>query len=648
MAKTTRKRNKTNRRKRQTRQKQTQRRQTQQKNYIKKGGNNRCEPGYNYQPESTEYTCPLCRNNGYTMKFKDIQFNGHINSAIHKTDVPCLACDEYHYCVPESVNKPNNYVHLRFPNKFQNIKKLVEHLKATDDEKHQQLKDKIGNDIDSLTLDQLTNVYDLMKREREQQRVEQTIGSITAAKQTTETKAKKKKPKSASKKLITPSIQEDVAAVEVIAAPEVIAQAEAAPMVEPMVEALVALEPVAPIQHEDIELVEAAVPNINVFIAQPPPADNVVLDYASTPRPFPPDEEPAFWRPIFGPGELNELKTWLTDNVDASNPELCNIVKQLVSQYRTKPFDPDAAKEVEYNQFNLMLCLVFFVAGVLTTKMSRQPYRIFIKGGKAGQIAASQKQGSDYVESNDIDMMILPNRWDRYNREEQYNLSLQIAYLIQWIVSKYGAYFSVLDPEDSRFKGRKYVNPDIVKLSFTPPTSAGKFMPLADINFGNIEAYIQEYYKKTARSQSDFLEPQKQNGNVVLRFNTQQVTNMVREKLDYLLIYYTILYSTNFIDDYTDFYVNVVNKIRNKIREEGSAQYLEENVIPKFERQIYYLMSIEPKSRHPNDPNAVHDETMYNLRQLLEDMRNKEKYDIGFTEDFIDFVIQQIDERATA
>lgn len=226
---------------------------------------------------------------------------------------------------------------------------------------------------------------------------------------------------------------------------------------------------------------------------------------------YPLDVEPEFWIPLFGPNNMFSLREKIISmmerdlNIKMDGIKIteiwsvCKILQSLIPTYfvptHNNPYRPQGdmgltfyETPTNFSQYNIILCASLLVFGLLSQKMKYQDYQLIFKGGKAIQLVLSNIPGFNVYESEDIDVLIMPNQDIIYDEIKIKNLSGHIAYLVQWFLTKN---ISVLVPNPEN----KRANPFIFKLSYIKQGRG--FKAISDIDFREIPETIKKYFERS-------------------------------------------------------------------------------------------------------------------------------------------------------
>jgi len=226
-----------------------------------------------------------------------------------------------------------------------------------------------------------------------------------------------------------------------------------------------------------------------------------------------PDVEPEFWKQIFKNNEMISIRNKIHEmmNIDASIPiendnitelwSVCKINETIIPTYFTKTknelysspsgmFFKDL--NTDFARFNIILCAALIIFGIISNKMIGQNYKLIFKGGKATQLVlGGMKETTKYI-TEDIDLLIMPNKDIEYNEINVKNLAGHLAYLIKWFLNSIEQHFiiSVQPPNPQNIRA----NPFIYKLSYNKFNQPNRFKQFSDIDFKEVPEIIKEYF----------------------------------------------------------------------------------------------------------------------------------------------------------
>ena len=230
------------------------------------------------------------------------------------------------------------------------------------------------------------------------------------------------------------------------------------------------------------------------------------------------DVEPAFWRPLFQPNEMTELRQQIQSlmNNDYANPptkndkynqyqwSICDINKSLIPTYYVSSIIESRnliTIQSEFKKYNILLCASLIVVGIISNKMKDYDYKIIIKGGKAVQLVLHNIDNADAYPSEDIDLLIVPKSNTPYNRDIIKNLAAHIAFLMKWFLTDSIFKVSVGSPNPENLQA----NQNIYKLSYIKDAQIPKYnrqtgklemnveyRAFSDIDFKETDDFFQE------------------------------------------------------------------------------------------------------------------------------------------------------------
>jgi hypothetical protein len=232
--------------------------------------------------------------------------------------------------------------------------------------------------------------------------------------------------------------------------------------------------------------------------------------------------EPEFWKPIFKPNEMFSIRKKINDminldsNIQINNSEVtelwsvCKINQTMIPTYFTpmknEPYQLFGSyisdKDIDFSHFNIILCAALIVFGIISYKMIGQDYKLIFKGGKAIQLVLASMPETSIYKSEDIDILIMPDKDVPYDVNIIMNLSGHIAYLIKWFLNtpetQYRISVQQPDPENPR------TNPFLFKISyikvtkkqdFRKQTMVDDFRQFADVDFKELPQQIIPYFE---------------------------------------------------------------------------------------------------------------------------------------------------------
>ena len=234
-----------------------------------------------------------------------------------------------------------------------------------------------------------------------------------------------------------------------------------------------------------------------------------------------PDIEPDFWTPIFEEDEMFAIRKIINDimiadgSIPITNSEvaslwsICEIVKSIIPTFFTPTkndpymlFDTMFKDtDVDFKNFNIVLCSTLIIFGIISYKMIGQDYKFIFKGGKAIQLVLAEIQNLSEYKSEDIDVLIMPDKNIQYDELIIKNLAGHLAYLIRWFLNIPSTDYkiSVQSPNPTNTRA----NPYIFKLSyikylkkqdFRKQILVDDFKQFSDIDFKELPKHITPYF----------------------------------------------------------------------------------------------------------------------------------------------------------
>lgn len=327
---------------------------------------------------------------------------------------------------------------------------------------------------------------------------------------------------------------------------------------------------------EEPSIIDTTISNIKLNIPYDLPP---VTGYAS-------DVEPEFWLPLFGNNNMFALRENIQSMIinDFNIPmditkttdiwSICKILQRIIPTYYVPnenkkyqlygPLGPIFMDSpTDFKQYNIALCSSLILFGIISHKMKNQDYELIFKGGKAIQLVLSQISGIDVYESEDIDVLVMPNKSIDYNETNVKNLSAHIAYLIQWfltITTPISIKISVLAPNPDN----KKANPFIYKLSYSK--QSGGFKPISDIDFREIPKSVKSFFERSVDYQFNISELEQK-----ITFKCPDIGSLLNEKIYYYTKYMTfknLLTNNQKITEsgYENIDIEECNRILNKFK----------------------------------------------------------------------------------
>ena len=235
--------------------------------------------------------------------------------------------------------------------------------------------------------------------------------------------------------------------------------------------------------------------------------------------------EPDFWKPIFHNGEMIHIREIISRMMisDANIPivdkkssdlwSVCKINQRIIPTYNIETTNNPYInslditifeQDIDFSHYNITLCASLLIFGLISQKMLGQDYSIIFKGGKAIQLELAHMNESSLYESEDIDIILIPNADIIYDENKIKNLAGHIAYLVKWFINnpenKFAVSVQAPNPENIR------VNPFIFKLSYVKvyqrrdnrlQRMVDDFRPISDIDFKEMPQNIKELFGRT-------------------------------------------------------------------------------------------------------------------------------------------------------
>lgn len=243
----------------------------------------------------------------------------------------------------------------------------------------------------------------------------------------------------------------------------------------------------------------------------------------------------SFWGPFFdnhfeqGVHKIYDFKAKMQHLL--YNPAACRYIQEKIPKYYA------ATKEYEH-----YLCFIFIVFGYLSNLLQHE-YILLIKGGKAVQIALSSiKQNASHIpkyESDDVDILVMPNKMAKISAQQ---MAIELGNFIVWLTSSYdmqsGYYmplFSSMDkPVSTGQEGAPPQIGSIVKLALiTGINSKGRHTYFAVSDIGYVMPEKADIFQKKT-SVYGFTIP---DYNLRLHYSSVDITNLILEKLHYIILY---------------------------------------------------------------------------------------------------------------
>lgn len=284
------------------------------------------------------------------------------------------------------------------------------------------------------------------------------------------------------------------------------------------------------------------------YLTNEPPIEKLVIP---TELPselgYNPEIEPDFWKPFFKDNEMITIRNKIHEmmNADASIPvendninelwSVCKINETIIPTYFTKTKNELYSSQtgmffkdlnIDFSHFNIILCAALIIFGIISNKMIGQDYKLIFKGGKATQLVlGGMKETTKYI-TEDIDLLIMPNKDIEYNEINVKNLAGHLAYLVRWFLNSTEPYFNVSvqapNPQNIR------ANPFIFKLSYGKFKQPNRFKQFSDIDFKEVPEIIKEFFNDIILFNFHVEEL-----NQTLSFYCPNIGSLLNEKLYY-------------------------------------------------------------------------------------------------------------------
>ena len=427
--------------------------------------------------------------------------------------------------------------------------------------------------------------------------------------------------------------------------------------VEPTVESKVeskeelTVEPtVEPIVEPIVETVISSNPFVKL---------NIELELPSEPG-YNPEVEPEFWQPIFSQNEMFAIRKLINDimNVDGTIPvtnnkitqawSICEIVKSIIPTFYmptknefyylfgTLIHDSD----VDFSKFNVLLCSALIIFGIISYKMIGQDYKMLFKGGKAIQLALSRIPNMSEYRSDDIDVLIMPDKNIPYDELQIKNLAGHFAYLIRWFLNipehepDPGYKVSVQVPNPINTRANQY----IFKLSYIKSLKRYDFKKQMLID--DYKQFLDIDFKEVSRDMISYFQDdlKKYNFEISLSSDTKQNLLFICPNLGSLLnekIYYYVKY----------FKFKQILQNKQIIREDGYQTITIDDCdrfLEKFKRAILVMnkgLQIQRQQPKEKQNQILHYDTLASEKESIKKRVNN----FGFTnEDFQSKIVDSL------
>ena len=293
---------------------------------------------------------------------------------------------------------------------------------------------------------------------------------------------------------------------------------------EPVIEATVVAEPVIekPVIEETIKTEDPLVP---VIPPKPFIKLTIPMDLPSE-EGYNPDIEPDFWTPIFEENEMFAIRKLINDimiadgRIPITNSEvsslwsICEIVKSIIPTFFTPTknepymlFDTMFKDiDTDFKNFNIVLCSTLIIFGIISYKMIGQDYKLIFKGGKAIQLVLAEIQNLSEYKSEDIDVLIMPDKNIQYDEIIIKNLAGHLAYLIRWFLNIPSTDYkiSVQSPNPANTRANPYIFKlsyikSLKKQDFRKQILVDDFKQFSDIDFKELPSHIIPYFQDDSK-----------------------------------------------------------------------------------------------------------------------------------------------------
>lgn len=324
-----------------------------------------------------------------------------------------------------------------------------------------------------------------------------------------------------------------------------------------------------------------------------------------------------FWRPLFSQEELQAIKQYILLNL---NGELCKIINGIFPMYKisndifcninkhtkNKVYD----ENIDITKTTDLYCVILFLVGLINKKLeeTEQGYQIILKGGKALQLLMSGMNldpNKIIYKSNDIDIIINPINSILYDQNKCYCLSLNITFLIQWILNTSN---NVYISENYVVYKRGDVYPNIIKISHKIQKTAfyqdNAFTAVSDIDFGQANKIFY----------SNLIYDSKNSQFGKLLFIYQNLDSFILEKIYYLSFYFEEIFKSIEI-------IKNINTSKEIVRKETINKNNNQRFIEKFLKQIKFASKIkilnESTNNHSLDNKVIIDKQKCFIKDLV-------------------------------
>jgi hypothetical protein len=272
-----------------------------------------------------------------------------------------------------------------------------------------------------------------------------------------------------------------------------------------------------------------------------------------------PEVEPDFWKPIFEENEMLSIRNKINEmmNSDGNIPiinkkatqlwSVCAINKAMIHTYfipkKNELYESFGTfindTDIDFSHYNIVLCAALIVFGIISEKMIGQNYTLLFKGGKAIQLVLAGIPETSEYKTEDIDVLIMPNKNEPYVEANIKNLSGHLAYLIRWFLNTSETQYnvSVQVPNLSNVRA----NPFIFKLSYLKVTKkrnyknemVDDFKQFSDIDFKETPESVKQYFENSIAYKFFISEL-----NQTVLFRCPNLGSLLNEKLYYYAKYF--------------------------------------------------------------------------------------------------------------
>jgi hypothetical protein len=246
-----------------------------------------------------------------------------------------------------------------------------------------------------------------------------------------------------------------------------------------------------------------------------------------------------FWTPILSESELLNIKQGIADLIQKDKWSVCNINQTMIPTYffptKNEPYELYGSYfsdlDIDFSQFNIILCASLILFGIISHKMIGQDYNIVFKGGKAIQLVLAGIPEMMTYKTEDIDVLISPTSGVPYNEAIVKNLAGHIAYLIKWCLTD----VSVQAPNPDNIRANQYIfKLSYIKANKKPDyrtkTMIEDYKQFSDIDFKEM---TQPFFEKVVEYPFFISEL-----NQTVLFRCPNIGSILDEKLFYYIKYF--------------------------------------------------------------------------------------------------------------